>query len=208
MEEILAVYERPYDFRNPLICLDEATKQLVKEISVPIAAQCGQPERIDYEYERNGTANLFMLCEPIVGARHVKVTQRRTAVDYAHLLQDLVDVFYPHACQITVVQDNLNIHSPASLYKAFAPEEARRILSRLEFVYTPKHGSWLNMAEIELSILARQCLDQRIADFPTLQKHVEAWNGERNQKGTWIDWRFTTHDARVKLHRLYPSSID
>lgn len=208
MEEVLAVYEHPYDFRHPLICLDEATKQLVKETTVPIAAQSGQPERIDYEYERNGTANLFMLCEPIVGARYVKVTERRTAIDYAHLLKELVDVFYPEAHRITVVQDNLNIHSPASLYKAFAPEEARRILSRLEFVYTPKHGSWLNMAEIELSILARQCLDQRIADFQTLQQHVKAWNGHRNQKGTWIDWRFTTHDARVKLHRLYPSIND
>lgn len=141
MEEVLAVYERPYDFRHPLICLDETTKQLVKETAIPIAAQCGQPERIDYEYERNGTANLFMLCEPIVGARYVKVTQRRTAIDYAYLLKDLVDIFYPEAHQITVVQDNLNIHSPASLYKAFGPQEAWRILSRLEFVYTPKHGS-------------------------------------------------------------------
>jgi len=205
MEEILTVYERPYDFKNPLICLDEATKQLVKEIKVPIPPQRSQPERVDYEYERNGTANLFMLCEPIVGARYVEVTQRRTAVDYAHLLKRLVDVFYPDACKITLVQDNLNIHSPSSLYKAFAPEEARRILSRLEFFYTPKHGSWLNMAEIELSILSRQCLDQRIPDFQTLQKHVSAWNEHRNQKGTWIDWRFTMQDARVKLHRLYPS---
>ncbi|PZD70545.1 hypothetical protein C1752_10974 [Acaryochloris thomasi RCC1774] len=205
MEEILAVYERPYDLRNPLICLDEATKQLVKEITIPIAARRGQPERVDYEYERNGTANLFMLCEPIVGARYVKVTQRRTALDYAHLLKELVDVFYPEARQITLVQDNLNIHSPSSLYKAFAPQEARRILSRLEFVYTPKHGSWLNMAEIELSILARQCLDQRIADFQNLQKQVSAWNSHRNQKGTWINWRFTTQEARVKLQRLYPA---
>jgi len=205
MEEVLEVYERPHDWRNPLVCLDEATKQLVKEITFPITAQRGQPERIDYEYERNGTANLFMLCEPIVGTRHVKVTQRRTALDYAHLIKELVDECYPEAHQITLVQDNLNIHSPASLYKAFAPEEARRILSRLEFVYTPKHGSWLNMAEIELSILARQCLDQRIADFPSLKKHVSAWNEKRNQKGTWIDWRFTAQEARVKLQRLYPT---
>ncbi|ABW25806.1 transposase, putative [Acaryochloris marina MBIC11017] len=205
MEELLTVYERPYDLRNPLICLDEATKQLVEEITLPIAAQRGQPERVDYEYERKGTANLFMLCEPIVGTRYVKVTQRRTAIDYAHLLKELVDVFYPEAHTLTLVQDNLNIHSPSSLYKAFEPEEARRLLSRFEFFYTPKHGSWLNMAEIELSILSRQCLDQRIADFPTLQKHVRAWNEHRNQKGTWIDWRFTTQDARVKLHRLYPS---
>lgn len=205
MEELLEVYQRPYDWRNPLICLDEATKQLVKESTVPIPAQVGQPERVDYEYERNGTANLFMLCEPIIGTRYVKPTDRRTAVDYAYLLKEVVDVFYPEARKVTVVQDNLNTHSPASLYKAFEPEEARRLLSRLEFYYTPKHGSWLNMAEIELSILARQCLDQRIPDFETLENHVNAWNDERNQKGTWIDWRFTTQDARVKLRRLYPT---
>lgn len=165
MEDVLEVYQRPYDPRHPLICLDEATKQRVKEVAVPIPAQVGHPERIDYEYERNGTANLFMLCEPIMGTRYVKVTQRRTAIDYAHLLKEVVDGFYPDAVTITVVQDNLNTHSPASLYKAFEPQEARRILSRLEFCHTPKHGSWLNMAEIELSILARQCLDQRIPDF-------------------------------------------
>lgn len=205
MEELLEVYQRPYDWRKPLICLDEATKQLVNESRVPIPAQVGQPERVDYEYERNGTANLFMLCEPIIGTRYVKVTHRRTAVDYAHLLKEVVDVFYPQAEQVTVVQDNLNTHSPASLYKAFEPAEARRILSRLEFCYTPKHWSWLNMAEIELSILARQCLDQRIADFETLEQQVNAWNEARNQKGTWIDWRFSTQDARVKLRRLYPT---
>ena len=205
METILEVYQRPYDWRNPLICLDEATKQLVKESRVPISAQVGQPERVDYEYERNGTANLFMLCEPMMGARHVKVTHRRTAIDYAYLLKEVVDIFYPEARKVTVVQDNLNTHSPASLYKAFEPEEARRILSRLEFYYTPKHGSWLNMAEIELSILARQCLDQRIPDFEALESQVSAWNEARNQEGTWIDWCFTTQDARVKLERLYPS---
>lgn len=208
METILEVYQRPYDWRKPLVCLDEATKQLVKDRTVPIHAQVGQPERVDYEYERNGTANLFMLCEPIMGTRYVKVTHRRTAIDYAHLLKEIVDVFYPEARQVTIVQDNLNTHSPASLYKAFEPEEASRILSRLEFYYTPKHGSWLNMAEIELSILSRQCLDQRIADFDTLASHVEAWNDEQNQKGTWIDWRFTTQDARVKLRKLYPTIND
>lgn len=205
MEALLDVYQRPYDWRTPFICLDEATKQLVKETRVPILAQVGQPEREDYEYERNGTANLFMLCEPSMGTRYVKVTHRRTAVDYAHLLKEVVDEFYPEARKITIVQDNLNTHSPASLYKAFEPEEARRILSRLEFYYTPKHGSWLNMAEIELSILSRQCLDQRIPDFETLENHVEAWNDQRNQTGTWIDWRFTTQDARLKLRRLYPT---
>ncbi len=205
METILEVYQRPYHWRTPLVCLDEATKQLVKESRVSIPAQVGQPERVDYEYERNGTANLFMLCEPMMGARYVKVTHRRTAIDYAHLLKEVVDIFYPEAMKVTIVQDNLNTHSPASLYKAFEPEEARRILSRLEFYYTPKHGSWLNMAEIELSILARQCLDQRIPDFETLENQVNAWNETRNQQGTWIDWRFTTQDARVKLQRLYPS---
>lgn len=205
MEAVLEVYQRPDDPDYPVICLDESTKQLVKETRIPLAAQPGQPERIDYEYERNGTANLFMLCEPITGWRHVEVTQQRTSVDYAHLLKALVDDFCPEALQITVVQDNLNIHSPASLYKAFEPSQAQRILQKLEFCYTPKHGSWLNMAEIELSVLARQCLARRIPDFETLQQEVAAWQNQRNEEETWIDWRFTTQDARIKLHRLYPS---
>jgi hypothetical protein len=205
MEAVLEVYQRPDDLDYPVICLDESTKQLVKETRLPLPAQPGQPERIDYEYERNGTANLFMLCEPFTGWRHVEVTEQRTAVDYAHLLRALVDDFYPDAFQITLVQDNLNTHSPASLYKAFEPIEAQRILRKLEFCHTPKHGSWLNMAEIELSVLARQCLDRRIPDFETLQQEVAAWQNQRNQEETWIDWRFTTQDARIKLHRLYPS---
>ena len=205
MEAVLAVYQRPDNPDYPVICLDESTKQLVKETTIPIPAQPGQPQRIDYEYERNGTANLFMVCEPITGWRHVEVTQRRTAIDYAHLLKALVDVFCPEAIQITVVQDNLNTHSPASLYKAFEPSEARRILDKLEFCHTPKHGSWLNMAEIELSILSRQCLDRRIPDFESLEQQVAAWQSQRNEEETWIDWRFTTQDARIKLHRLYPS---
>jgi DDE superfamily endonuclease len=205
MEEVLEVYQRPYDAEFPVLCLDEATKQLVKETINPIAAQPGMPERIDYEYERNGTANLFMLCEPMSGWRSVEVTQQRTAIDYAHLLKAVVDDVYPEALKITVVQDNLNTHSPASLYKAFEPEEARRILEQLEFCYTPKHGSWLNMAEIELSVLSRQCLDRRIPNLLTLEQEVTAWQTQRNQEETWIDWRFTTEDARVKLHRLYPS---
>ena len=205
MEEVLEVYQRPYESEFPVICIDEATKQLVKETVTPIAAQPGVPERVDYEYERNGTANLFMLCEPMTGWRSVEVTKQRTAIDYAHLLKALVDDFCPEALKITVVQDNLNTHSPASLYKAFEPEEAQRILSQLEFCYTPKHGSWLNMAEIELSVLSRQCLKRRIPDFQTLEQEVMAWQTQRNQQDTWIDWRFTTEDARVKLHRLYPS---
>ena len=206
MEEVLVVYQRPYDPALPVMCLDEASKQLVKETSIPIPAQPGQPQRVDYEYERNGTANLSMLCEPTTGWRRVQVTERRTAIDYAHLLKHLVDCDYPEALKITVVQDNLNTHSPASLYKAFEPAEARRILELLEFCHTPKHGSWLNMAEIELSVLSRQCLDRRIPDFATLETEVAAWEEQRNQQQTWIDWRFTTDDARVKLHRPYPST--
>jgi len=205
MESVLEVYQTPYNAAFPVVCTDESTKQLVKETVIPIPPQPGQPEQVDYEYERNGTANLFMVCEPIMGWRRVEVTERRTAVDYAHLLQALVDLDYPDAAKIRVVQDNLNTHSPASLYKAFEPGEAQRILKRLEFCHTPKHGSWLNMAEIELSVLSRQCLDRRIADFSTLKTEVEAWQEKRNREKTWIDWRFTTADARVKLHRLYPS---
>ena len=205
MEQVLEVYHRRYRTDFPVVCLDEAMKQLVKETVEPIAAQPGQPKRVDYQYQRNGTANLFMLCEPMAGWRHVKVTEQRTAIDYAHLLRDVVDHHYPDALLITIVQDNLNTHSPASLYKAFVPQEARRILERLEFCYTPKHGSWLNMAEIELSILARQCLDRRIGEFSTLETEVAAWVDARNHQQSWIDWRFTTQDARVKLKRLYPS---
>ena len=208
MESVLEVYQRRYHPDFPVICLDEAMKQLVKETVTLMAAQPGQPQRQDYQYERNGTANLFMLCEPIEGWRHVEVTRQRTAVDDAHLLKDVVDIHGPDALLITVVQDNLNTHTPASLYKAFDPAEAHRILNRLEFCYTPKHGSGLNMAEIELSILARQCLDRRIAEFETLQTEVAAWVETRNQPQTWIDWRFTTEDARTKLKRLYPSIND
>jgi DDE superfamily endonuclease len=218
MEEVIEVYQRPYDPDFPVICLDETSKQLVKEAILPIPPQPGQPERFDYEYERNGTANLFMLSEPMSGWRHVEVTQRRTAIDYAHLLKDLVDLDCSDAVKITIVQDNLNTHSPASLYKgsvcggsfprktfhAFEAEEARRILEKLEFCYTPKHGSWLNMAEIEFSVLSRQCLDRRIPDFDILKTEVAAWEERRNHESTWIDWRFTTADARIKLHRLYP----
>lgn len=206
MEAVLTMYQQVYDPDYPVVCLDEASKQLVKETLTPIPARPGQPERVDYEYERNGTANLFMLCEPMTGWRRVQVTERRTAIDYAPLLQHLVDCDYPEARKITVVQDNLNTHSPSSLYKAFAPAEARRILDLLEFCHTPKHGSWLNMAEMELSVLSRQCLDRRIPDFAALESEVAAWEEQRNQEQTWIDWRFTTEDARVKLHRLYPST--
>jgi hypothetical protein len=208
MESVLEVYQTTYNPKIPVICIDEATKQLVKETLVPIPAERGQPERFNYEYERNGTANLFMICEPMVGWRRVEVTQQRTAIDYAHLLKTLVDSDYAQVEKLIVIQDNLNTHSPASLYKAFEPAEAQRILSRLEFCHTPKHGSWLNMAEIELSVLSRQCLDRRIPDLETLKSEVDAWQDNRNHEETWIDWRFTTADARGKLHRLYPSIIN
>ena len=208
MESVLEVYQRQYHPDFPFVCLDEAMKQLVEETAIPIPVQPGVPERFDYQYERNGTANLFMLCNPIEGWRTVEVTQRRTAIDYAQLLKKLVDDYYPEAYLITVVQDNLNTHTPASLYKAFEPSEARRIMNRLEFGYTPKHGSWLNMAEIELSVLSRQCLNRRIPDLTTLREEVTSWCEERNRKETWIDWRFTTEDARIKLKRLYPSLIN
>ncbi len=205
MESVLSVDQRSYHPDFPFVCLDETLKQLVTEARTPIPARTGQPERFDYQYERNGTANLFMVTNPIEGWRTVEVTERRTAIDYAHLLQKLVDDYYPEAWMITVVQDNLNTHTPASLYKAFEPAEARRIMNRLNFCYTPKHGSWLKMAEIELSVLSRQCLNRRIPDMETLKEEVATWCDRRNEKATWIDWRFTTEDARVKLKRLYPS---
>jgi len=204
MEDVLEVYNRPTDPNQPLVCFDELSKQQVKEVCTPIPPAPGQPERYDYEYERNGTSNLFMFFAPLLGWRHVKVTDRRTAIDFAHCMRDLVDVHFPDAPRITLVVDNLNTHVLASLYKAFAPAEARRIWERLEVHYTPKHGSWLNMAEIELSVLARQCLDRRIPDRETLIQEVAAWEAERNARQVIADWRFTTVDARIKLKRLYP----
>jgi len=204
MEDVLEVYRRPYDAERPVVCFDEASKQLIKETRTPIAPAPGRPATSDYEYERNGTANLFMMFEPLAGRRHVKVTERRTAVDYAHAVRDLVDVHYSDARTIVLVQDNLNTHKPASLYEAFPPEEARRIIEKLEIHYTPKHGSWLDMAETELSILSRQCLDRRIPDRLTLTTEVGAWEGHRNEADCTVDWQFTTADARIKLKRLYP----
>ena len=205
MENVLDIYKRPYDEKNPWLCFDESCKQLVKETREPIAPQPGQLERYDYQYERNGVANLFMFFEPLTGWRHVEVTDQRTAVDYAHQMKYLVDERYPMADKIGVIQDQLNTHVKASLYKAFPPEEAKRILDKLEFHYTPKHGSWLNMAEIELSVLNRQCLNRRLPDQDTLKLEIVAWEEERNQKSDSVNWRFTTEDARIKLKRLYPS---
>ena len=205
MEDILEVYQRPYDPQRPLVCLDETSKQLIAETRVPIAAKPGRPGRHDYEYRRNGTANLFMMFAPLEGWRHVKVTDRHTAVDYAQVLKELSDTHFPGSAKIVLVQDNLNTHKPASLYEAFPPAEARRLVERFEWHYTPKHGNWLDMAESELGILSSQCLDRRIPDQQVLKDEVEAWVADRNSKHAKANWQFTTADARVKLRRLYPA---
>ena len=204
MEDILAVYTRPHDPDRPLVCLDETSKQLTAETRSPIPVASGRPARHDYEYKRNGVANLFMLFAPLEGWRHVKPTARRTAIDYAHLLKETCDFHFPRAEAIVLVQDNLNTHGPASLYRAFPAAEARRIAERFEWHYTPKHGSWLNMAEAELSILARQCLSRRIPDLETLEQQIAAWLKRRNKNHAKADWRFTNKDARIKLKNLYP----
>jgi DDE superfamily endonuclease len=205
MEDVLAVYTRPHDPDRPVVCLDETSKQLIKETRLPIAMKPGRPARVDYEYERNGTANLFMMFAPLEGWRHIKVTDRRTAIDYAHTLKDLSDIHFPAARKITLVQDNLNTHAKASLYEAFPAGEARRLAERFEFHYTPKHGSWLDMAESELGVLSSQCLDRRIPDKQTLVGEVNAWQDERNNHHAKADWQLTTADARIKLKHLYPS---
>jgi DDE superfamily endonuclease len=204
MEDVLAVYTRPHDPDRPLVCLDETSKQLVAETRVPIPMKPGRPVRIDYEYERNGTANLFMML-PLEGWRHVKVTNQRTAIEYAQVLKELADIHFPRAKTIVLVQDNLNIHSKASLYEAFPAAEARRLVERFEWHYTPKHGSWLDLAESELGVLAAQCLGRRIPDKETLTDEIAAWEHERNDHHTKSDWHFTTKDARIKLKHLYPS---
>jgi len=207
MEDVLDVYQRPYDPKRPQLCLDEASKQLLGEVCEPIPLQPGKPEREDYEYKRHGTANLFMVSEPLQGQRHVKVTDQRTRVDFAHVIKEVVDVHYPEAEIIVLVMDNLNTHGPASLYEAFEPAEAKRLADKLEIHYTPTHGSWLNMAEIELSVMGRQCLAQRIPDKGRLTAEAAAWEERRNRHSIRIDWRFTTADARIKLKRLYPSIL-
>lgn len=205
MEDVLEVYTRPYDPRYPQVCMDETSKQLLRDAHQSLPMQPGRPERRDYEYERGGVANLFMFLEPLKGRRWVDVTERRTKVDWAQQIKKLVDERYPEAERIVLVMDNLNTHTPASLYEAFEPAEARRLTDKLEIHYTPKHGSWLNMAEIELSVLSRQCLHRRVADFETLKAEAVAWQERRDTAGGKIDWRFTTEDARIKLKRLYPS---
>ncbi len=204
MEDVLDVYTRPYDPRRPQVCLDETSRQLLGDVTPPLPMAPGHPAREDYEYVRGGVCNLFLTCEPLRGWRHVTVSDRRTRRDFAHVIKELVDVQYPDAEKIVLVMDNLNTRSPASLYEAFAPAEARRLTDGLEIHYTPKHGSWLNMAEIELHALAGQCLDRRLPDQATLTAEVAAWEAARNAADSAIDWRFTTADARIKLKHLYP----
>lgn len=205
MEDVLELYEEPYDSKRPKVCFDETNKQLVEEKRVGLAARPGQVERYDYEYQRNGTRNLFVFFEPQGGWRHIEVSEHRTMQDFAGQMRWLVDEAYPEAEVVRVVLDNLNTHRPASLYESFEPAEARRILKRLEFHYTPKHGSWLNMAEIELSVFSRQCLDRRIPDESTLRREVQALEAERNAACASVNWQFTSQDARSKLRHLYPS---
>jgi len=208
MEDVLDVYHRPYDERRPVVCMDEASKQLIGEVRQPLPAQPGQVAKYDSEYRRLGTANIFMAVEPLAGRRTVRVTERRTRIDWAHFIRHLLESVYAGAEQIVLVMDNLNTHSIGSLYEAFDPVTARRLASRLEIHYTPKHGSWLNMAETELSILCRQCLDRRIACRVKMTTEIATWEHERNANESTIDWQFTTADARIKLRRLYPSFHD
>lgn len=204
MEDVLEVYQRPRDTDFPLVCLDESSKQLLADTREPIPLEPGRPARPDHEYKRNGTANLFMVFAPLEGRRHVTVTDQRTAIDYARMLKTIADELFPESEKIVLVQDNLNTHKPASLYEAFAAAEARRLVERFEWHYTPKHGSWLNMAESELGVLAQQCLDRRIPDRKALAKEIKSWQSYRNKHHAKADWQFTTKDARVKLKRLYP----
>jgi hypothetical protein len=205
MEDVLDVYSRPYDPTRPVVCMDETTKQLLRDGQAALPPAPERPARVDYVYERGGVVNLFLFCEPLQARRWVDVTAQRTRLDWAHQIRDLVDIRYPQAEQIVLVLDNLNTHSPASLYEAFPPAEAKRLADKLELHHTPKHGSWLNVAEIEVSVLSRQCLDRRVPDCATLCAEVAAWQERRDRTGGKVDWRFTSADARIKLKRLYPS---
>jgi len=208
MEDILEIYTQPENPKRPLVCMDEVPKQLISDVRDPIPAQPGQLQRVDYEYERNGVANVFMFFEPLRGQRYVKVTDTRTRLDWAKAMRELSDIIHPEAEKIIVVLDNLNTHTPSAFYLAFEPQEARRLVNRFEFHFTPKHGSWLNMAEIELSVLSRRCINRRIPDEQTLRNEVLAWADDRNSKVVKVDWRFSTADARIKLIRLYPKIHD
>lgn len=205
MEDVLDLYHQPHDAKRPLVCFDESSKQQTREVREPVPMQPGQVTKYDCEYERNGTSNLFMMFAPLLAWREVKVTDRRTMIDFAYCMRDLVDIHFPEAEKILLVMDNLNTHKLASLYEAFPAAEASRIAKKLEIHYTPKHGSWLNMAEIEFSILAKQCLNRRISDQAMLKQEATAWQKRRNLTNSTVHWQFTTADARIKLHRLYPS---
>jgi hypothetical protein len=204
MEKILEVYKRPYDQCFPVVCMDESPKQLIGEVKTPMAAKPGSPVKYDYEYKRNGVCNIFMACEPLAGKRLVKVTEKKTKIDWAYFLEDIAEL-YPDAERITLVMDNLNTHTPGSLYEAFQPAKAKQLWDRYDFVFTPKHGSWLNMAEIELNVITGQCLNRRIDNIEEVRKEAAAWQQYRNNKDSKVNWRFTTDDARIKLARLYPS---
>lgn len=204
MEDVLDVYTRPYDEKRPVICMDETSKQLIKETRTPISSSAGKPMRYDTEYERNGTSNIFLSCEPLKGRRTTKITAHRKKIDWAHFIREIVEIDYPKAEKILLVMDNLNTHAGSSLYEAFEPEVAKRILDKLEIHHTPKHGSWLNMAEIELSHLSRQCLDRRMPNKEKLASEIKAWNKKRNEESISVDWQFKTTDARIKLKKLYP----
>ena len=205
MENVLDIYQRREVAASPLVCVDETSKQHLREIRQPLGVIEGTPNRYDAEYERNGVSNLFMIFAPLQGFRHVEVTDQRTSIDFAYICRDLVEQHFPNAEKIILVCDNLNTHKPASLYKTFHPDEARRIAEKIEFHYTPKHGSWLNMAEIELSVLSRQCLSRRIPDQETLKCEIQAWQTRRNEQAATVNWQFTTEDARIKLKTLYPA---
>jgi hypothetical protein len=205
MEDVLDVYHLPYDPDYPVVCFDESNKQLIAEKRKSIPTEPGQLERYDYEYKRNGVRNLFLFFSPLAAWRHVKVTKQRTHLEWAYCMKDLVDVHFPEAICIRLIQDNLNTHNPAFLYEVFEPAEAKRILDKLEFHFTPKHGSWLNMAEIEFSVLSRQCLNRRIGDEASLVHEIATWEDHRNLDLATVDWQFTTDDARIKLKKLYPS---
>jgi hypothetical protein len=205
MEDVLELYHAPYDPQFPLVCMDESNKQLVGEVQAPLALAPGRGQIIDHEYVRNGVAEIFLAVEPLSGRRHVTITEHRTRKDWAMFIKGMLDECYPQATKVRLVMDNLNTHTTASLYEAFPPEEARRLAQRLEIHYTPKHGSWLNIAEIEFSVLSTQCLNRRIPDIEKMRTEVAAWEGDRNNRPTPIDWRFTTADARIKLKRLYPN---
>lgn len=207
MESILDVYKTPYDVRFPVVCMDESPKQLIKHTRIPIARKPGQDAKEDYEYSRNGVANIFMANEPLAGKRIVAVMEKKTKKEWAHFIRYIADIHYPKAVKIRLVMDNLNTHTPSALYETFPPQEAKRIWDRFEFIYTPKHGSWLNMAEIELNVLMGQCLNRRIDNMTTIRKEVKAWEQSRNNKKAKINWQFETDDARIKLKRLYPTIL-